>query len=318
MGYTVFNHKDSMSLYHKAIRERQSREPLNIGFPKLREALTAVLTRGGLIMLGGAPSSGKTTFAMQMLCSIAEHDKRDIMIISLEMGYDELMSRDISRIMYSKVNKQTAKSATDLLNGYSIDNGIKTLFTEAERNAEAKAEDYYIERIAEHLFTYEVSGIVTPDTITGIINEHISTHAGEPPIILLDYMQIVQGDGTTDEQRAASNLAMSLKGISRQHKAPIFTISSTARMNYDKPSTMSFAKNSGAFEYSADVAMFLEPEELYTIPNVTQKDLEEAKRNTPREMVIALHKNRGGAAEKKYNYQYYSAYNYFIETGERE
>lgn len=99
-----------------------------------------------------------------------------------------------------------------------------------------------------------------------------------------------------------------LKRISRDFKIPVLTLSSFNRANY-KEAVMEAFKESGAIEYSSDVLFGLQ------FKGAGSKDfnVNEAKKQDPREVELILLKNRNGRTGDVLNFNFYPKFNYFEE-----
>lgn len=99
-----------------------------------------------------------------------------------------------------------------------------------------------------------------------------------------------------------------------------FVISSLSRASYDSPISLSSFKESGNIKFSADLALALDYEAMYTTqPNTKGKieiDLNQERRNPVRKVVLTLLKNRLGEAGKQIRFDFIPAGNLFCETSE--
>lgn len=312
---------DYFNEFHEEINKNRKAEPLNIGaFPQLRHTINTALSRGGLIVIGGAPSAGKTTLVMQMACNIAKNDRRDVLVLALEMGIDELLSRDISRITFEKYGEAGAFTAAQILNGYKYEQGRKVMFTPAEQDRIDEADKELQQTIAQYVYIHEMDGEIKPSTIYKAIM-NFKGRSGKPPIVVLDYLQLVGGENPAqDVRRAASELTRTLKDVTRKLHIPIFALSSTSREYYERQASEGFAKESGGIEFSADVTAFIQYEAYYNSSYLSdeakKREAEEQSKKPGRPIVIDIKKNRGGAKNVLIQYEYFSGFNHFREIGE--
>ena len=93
-------------------------------------------------------------------------------------------------------------------------------------------------------------------------------------------------------------------------KIPIIGISSLNRNSYKEAVTMSAFKESGSIEYSSDVLMGLQ------FKGVGEKDfdVDKAKSEIPRELVLKILKNRNGRTGGEIEFSYYPQFNYFTSS----
>ena len=73
-------------------------------------------------------------------------------------------------------------------------------------------------------------------------------------------------------------------------------------------------KESGAIEYSTDVLIGLQLQGVGT----ENFDVNQAKRQEPRQIEAVILKNRNGRTGDKIGYDYYAMFNYFSENGKLE
>ncbi|MEK1365094.1 hypothetical protein HCY77_09385 [Limosilactobacillus fermentum] len=105
-----------------------------------------------------------------------------------------------------------------------------------------------------------------------------------------------------------------MKKIATRYHMPVIVISSFNRLNYNSPVSMEAFKESGDIEYSTDVLIGLQ------FSGVGQKDFDvnEAKKQTPREVEAVILKNRNGATGDTLHYAYYSMFNKFLDMDSLE
>ena len=260
--------------------------------------------------MGAVSSLGKTTLALQMADNLARSG-RDVLIFSLEMSRFELMSKTISRLTFEQDNTGlTAKTNISILSG-AVD------YNQAEAETFAAALDNY-KSFAENLYIVEGDGRTTVNDIRDRIKSHIEAF-GEPPIVFVDYLQILAptGERLTDKQNNDKNIS-ELKRISRDYNAIIFVISSFNRDAY-KVSTgnggrvqMSDFKESGGIEYTADVAIGLQYTRA-TREAMKYDDEITERQKSPREIDAVIMKNRNGKAWTTASFEYYTMFNTYEE-----
>lgn len=297
--------------------------PTPTGFKKLDEVLEGGI-REGLIFIGALSSLGKTTFACQLIDQIARHQKKDALIISLEMSKYQLMAKSISRetLIYTK---EAGKSSELAKSNLGITDGTRyEKYSKEEHFVIENAQSRYCD-FAEHLFIKEGQGDIGTAQIRKWIEEHIRV-TGNTPIVLVDYLQIMAPpkERMTDKQVIDYNV-MELKRISRDFKTPVIAISSINRSNYLTPIDFESFKESGAIEFSADIVIGLQlaclEEPIFNSGTQTKiqekrERINQAKADMPRKIQAVILKNRNGQTGDKINYAYYQKYNLF-EEGKR-
>ncbi len=301
------------------------------GFPELDRHIGDGF-HPGLHVITGATGMGKTTFVLQ----IAEHmaaSGTDVLYFSLEMSRLELASKGLSRLVVRDVQgtkgESFAPTALDIRQGKGIDMSgyIKD----------------YMEHIAPHLYIMEGNFALDIGTIRETVKEFITAHPDSKPAVFIDYLQIVRP--TVDMAKKATkdiitDIAVSLRQMSRDFNAPVIAISAMARSQYDQPVSFDGFKESGGIDYTCDTAMGLEwkvftdtfknygneaekkkvaagkkkPRGFFNIPAEFQEiELNKAKAQTPRRILFKCIKTRDSKPPFSIEYLYDSAHDIFVE-----
>jgi len=123
----------------------------------------------------------------------------------------------------------------------------------------------------------------------------------------------------TDKQNVDKSMT-ELKRLARGHRTPIIVISSFNRQNYDTSLGLAAFKESGAIEYSTDVALGIELSGLNGKKtgsgkdNKDQVDRYELLKADPRKVKIKILKSRNGIIGTEIPMEYYARYNCFFEA----
>ena len=274
------------------------------GFKKLDEELDGGI-RSGLYIIGAVPSLGKTTFTLQIADNIAEQGHK-VIIFSLEQSKFELVTKSISRLTYSLKGNGT----TEAMGHNRILKDKETLYNQNFNKALA----YYHNNIAKNQIIEEGNFSTNVDNIRDYIKEYIAV-TNERPTIIIDYLQIISPSNTnlSDKQQIEHNVT-TLKQISRDYNIPILVISSFNRMNYNQSASFEAFKESGGIEYTADVLLTLQLKILSIQKNITNEDIRNAKKETPRKIEIICLKNRNGKSSFNIDLDFYPAFNIFKDN----
>lgn len=290
----------SINSFIDGIQASANTPATSTGFTKLDNVLDGGLYEG-LYIVGAISSLGKTTLITQIGDQIAQAG-RDVLLFSLEMAKTEIMAKSISRMTYIN-DRREAKTTRGITDGkrwesYS-EEGTSLLYKSIV--------DYG--GYATRIYIHEGMGNIGVESIRQTISRHKRV-TGNDPVVIIDYLQILApaSDRATDKQNT-DRAVMELKRISRDYKIPIIGISSFNRQSYKDTVAMEAFKESGAIEYSSDVLIGLQLEGAGS----KDFDVDEEKRRDPRKVQLKVLKNRNGRSGDTLNYDYFPAYNYFVE-----
>lgn len=207
-------------------------------------ALDAIIggVRQYLCIVPGGPGTGKTTFMHQLGDSwaIAGHP---VVIFEGELARASMLAKSLTRISGGELTYD------DMYSG-DMSDGKRKLFDSTV--------DIYARSIAERMFI--ISGEIKNAAMRKAIEE-VADKFGEPPLVIVDYAQIVslpQELRIADERIGLKLVASELRRIVDEVHCPLFAISSINRMNYDKQTTgLQAIGGCNMFEYSADLVMSL-------------------------------------------------------------
>jgi len=214
------------------------------GFVEL-DRMTAGFQRNDLIIVGARPSVGKTAFALNIAQNVATKTEENVAIFSLEMGAEQL----VMRMLCAEGN----------INAQNLRTGALT------------ADDWG--KLTMAMGSLSNSGIYIDDTPGIRINDirakcrRLKQDAGLG-MILIDYLQLIQGSGTSKDnrQQEVSEISRELKALARELKVPVIALSQLSRgveQRQDKRPMMSDIRESGSIEQDADIVAFLYRDDYY-------------------------------------------------------
>ncbi|MGG3913810.1 replicative DNA helicase [Bacillus sp. es.034] len=236
---------------------------ISTGFADL-DHMTAGFQRNDLIIVGARPSMGKTAFALNIAQNVAVKAKENVAIFSLEMGAEQL----VMRLLCAEGN----------INAQNL------------RTGDLTDEDW--RKLTMAMGSLSNAGIYiddTPGIKVGEIRSKCRRLAQEHGLgmILIDYLQLIQGSGRSGEnrQQEVSEISRSLKGLARELQVPVIALSQLSRgveQRQDKRPMMSDIRESGSIEQDADIVAFLYREDYYD---------KEAENKNIIEIIIAKQRN---------------------------
>ncbi|MBS4177629.1 replicative DNA helicase [Lederbergia citrea] len=214
------------------------------GFTEL-DKMTAGFQRNDLIIVAARPSVGKTAFALNIAQNVGTKTGENIAIFSLEMGAEQL----VMRMLCAEGN----------INAQNLRTGALT------------DEDW--RKLTMAMGSLSNSGIYiddTPGVRIGEIRSKCRRLKQEHGLgmILIDYLQLIQGNGRSGEnrQQEVSEISRSLKALARELEVPVIALSQLSRgveQRQDKRPMMSDIRESGSIEQDADIVAFLYRDDYY-------------------------------------------------------
>ncbi|MBB6454445.1 replicative DNA helicase [Salirhabdus euzebyi] len=234
------------------------------GFKDL-DRITSGFQRNDLIIIAARPSVGKTAFALNIAQNVSIHAQENIAIFSLEMGADQL----VMRMLCAEGNIDAQRLRTGKLE--AEDWGKLTMAMGSLSNA--------------GIFIDDTPGIRVNDIRAKCRRLKQEHGLG---MILIDYLQLIQGSGRGGEnrQQEVSEISRQLKGLARELNVPLIALSQLSRgveQRQDKRPMMSDLRESGSIEQDADIVGFLYRDDYY--------NKEESEKQNIIEIIIAKQRN---------------------------
>jgi len=228
---------------------------LDTGFYDLNK-MTTGFGEGDLIIIAARPSMGKTAFVLNIAQKALEQ-KKGVVFFSLEMPAEQLMLRLLSI--------KTSISLQNLRVGDLNDDEWSRMSSACDVMSESK------------LFVDD-GGMVNINQLRAKMRKLKSKHP-EIELVIIDYMQLMNGSGAKDRHLEISEISRGLKLLARELSIPIIALSQLNRgleSRSDKRPMLSDLRESGAIEQDADIIMFVYREAVYRIKE--EKEKEEAAR----------------------------------------
>ncbi|NBD25074.1 replicative DNA helicase [Paenibacillus glycinis] len=233
------------------------------GFTDL-DKMTSGFQRNDLIIVAARPSVGKTAFALNIAQNVGVRARETVAIFSLEMSAAQL----VQRMICAESNVDAGRMRTGYLEGDDWEKLTMAIGSLSEAQ----------------IYIDDTPGITVADIRAKCRRLKKERGLG---MILIDYLQLIQGRGKAGEnrQQEVSEISRTLKQIARELEVPVIALSQLSRgveQRQDKRPMMSDLRESGSIEQDADIVAFLYRDDYY--------DKESEKKNII-EIIIAKQRN---------------------------
>ena len=244
-------------------RNKGSLRGVRTGYRDL-DNMTAGLQRSDLIILAARPAMGKTTLVTNLAYNVATVAKQSVLFFSLEMSKEQLVDRMLA--------DASGVDAWNIRTGNLSDEDFSKLSEAMGEMAEAP------------IFIDDTPGVSVLEMRT---KARRAAHEQPLGLIIIDYLQLMQGSGRNDGNRVqeVSEISRGLKLIARELNVPVIALSQLSRSvesrNPQIPQ-LSDLRESGSIEQDADIVMFIYREDYYN---------PETDRQHITDLIIAKHRN---------------------------
>ncbi|HRN90371.1 MAG TPA: replicative DNA helicase [Candidatus Saccharibacteria bacterium] len=244
-------------------RNKGSLRGVRTGYRDL-DNMTAGLQRSDLIVLAARPAMGKTTLVTNLAYNIATVAKQPVLFFSLEMSKEQLVDRMLA--------DASGVDAWNIRTGNLSDDDFSKLSEAMGEMAEAP------------IFIDDTPGLSVLEMRT---KARRAAHEQPLGLIIVDYLQLMQGGGRGDGNRVqeVSEISRGLKLIARELNVPVIALSQLSRsVESRSPQIPQLAdlRESGSIEQDADIVMFIYREAYYN---------PETERENITDLIIAKHRN---------------------------
>jgi len=229
-------------------REKGKLRGVATGFTDLDNKLGG-LQKSDLIILAARPSMGKTSLALDIVRNVALGQKKAVGVFSLEMSKDQL----VDRLLSAEAEVDLWKMRTGKLNDLGPDNDFERI-------------GHALGRLSEAKIFIDDSGSVNIMELRTKARRLQAEHNLD--LIVVDYLQLMQGRNTENRVQEVSEISRSLKILAKELNVPVLALSQLSRAveqrGGDKKPQLSDLRESGSIEQDADVVMFIYRDEMYT------------------------------------------------------
>ena len=220
------SHTEISSFADYISRYSEKTPQIKTGFPKIDRLLNGGIRYGTVTAIGARPSTGKTTFALNLLKSCVDTGIK-IMFFSLEMSACMLWDR----------------IAADVLN---------ISYSHAQEHNLSKSEYEQLMTMGEIYKNLKIS-----DSVSEIEKIISLVYAEKPVLAVIDYMQIITSRKEfRDNRQRIDYISQMIKKCAKSTQTSFIVLSQVTRAGKDAP-TMSDLKESGALEQDSDYVFLL-------------------------------------------------------------
>ncbi|GAA0478763.1 MULTISPECIES: replicative DNA helicase [Alkalibacterium] len=238
---------------------------------KMLDQMTAGLHEDELIILAARPGVGKTAFALNVAQNIGTKTDENVAIFSLEMGAEQLVNRMLCA--------EGTINASNLRTGQLTEEEFEKLFVAMGSLSKA------------NIYIDDTPGIRTAEIRAKC--RRLKQEKGDLGLIVIDYLQLIEGSGKESRQQEVSEISRQLKKLAKELSVPVIALSQLSRgveQRQDKRPILSDLRESGSIEQDADIVAFLYRDDYYR-----SEDDEEDDETEDNVVEVILEKNRSGA-----------------------
>ncbi|WP_419675982.1 replicative DNA helicase [Aliarcobacter butzleri] len=254
--------KDMQSITHSTLSYIEKMKKLGnkhligetTGFDALDRRTTG-FNEGDLVIIAASPAMGKTALVLNMALKNVERGK-GVIFFSLEMPAEQLMLRMLS-VKTSIPLQNLRKGDMDDAQWSNLSSAFDSLNT-------------------KKLFVDD-GGSVNINQLRARVRKLAQNEDNNIKLVIIDYLQLMQGIGTKDRHQEVSDISRGLKMLARELKIPIIALSQLNRgleSRPDKRPMLSDLRESGAIEQDADIIMFVYRDDVYKERDEARKEKE--------------------------------------------
>jgi replicative DNA helicase len=228
------------------------------------DAMTQGFQRSDLIIAAGRPAMGKTSFVLNITRNIAAFHKLPVAVFSLEMSKEQL----VYRLLSSEVEIESGR----LRAGRISQNEWEPL-------------GHAISALSQLPVFIDDTPNISVTEMRSKARRLQAEQGGALGLILIDYLQLMEGSGSENRVQELSRVTRALKGLARELSVPVIALSQLSRgveSRTNKRPMMSDLRESGSIEQDADLIIMLYRDEYYN-PDTPDRGIAE--------IIITKHRN---------------------------
>lgn len=254
------------------------------------DKLTTGLHEDQLIILAARPAMGKTALALNIAQNVATKSGKAVAVFSLEMGTESLVERMLSA-------EGTIINHHIRTGNLTVDEWQRLIYAQGQL-AEAP------------IYIDDTAGIKIGDIRARA--RRLSQETDGLGLIVIDYLQLIQGSRSVNRQQEVSEISRQLKIIAKELKVPVIALSQLSRnveQRQDKRPILSDIRESGSIEQDADIVAFLYRDDYY------QQQKEGQPESNVTELILAKNRHGSLGTVKLYFHKEYTKFSSVKEEG---
>lgn len=254
------------------------------------DKLTTGLHEDQLIILAARPAMGKTALALNIAQNVATKSGKAVAVFSLEMGAESLVERMLSA-------EGTIINHHIRTGNLTVDEWQRLIYAQGQL-AEAP------------IYIDDTAGIKIGDIRARA--RRLSQETDGLGLIVIDYLQLIQGSRSVNRQQEVSEISRQLKIIAKELKVPVIALSQLSRnveQRQDKRPILSDIRESGSIEQDADIVAFLYRDDYY------QQQKEGQPESNVTELILAKNRHGNLGTIKLYFHKEYTKFSSVKEKG---
>lgn len=228
-------------LQRLAGEDREEYLGVSTGFSSLDRVITG-LNKSDLLLVAGRPGMGKTSFCLNVAEHVARHQEKTVVVFSLEMSAEQLVTRLLSAEAQIPSNKfRTGDMTTDE-------------WTRLATSAQVLSKS--------HMLIDDTAGITVPEMKAKL------RRVKNLGLVVIDYLQLMTSGGRRTDNRVqeVSEITRGLKILAKELNVPVITCSQLSRgpeSRTDHRPALADLRESGSIEQDADIVMLLYRDAYY-------------------------------------------------------
>ncbi|MBD1909712.1 MULTISPECIES: replicative DNA helicase [unclassified Leptolyngbya] len=236
---------------------------ISCGFYDL-DAMTQGFQRSDLIITAARPAMGKTSFCLNIARNISAFHKLPVAIFSLEMSKEQL----VYRLLSSEAQIESGR----LRSGRVSQNEWEPL-------------GHAISSLSQMPIFIDDTPNISVTEMRSKVRRLQAEQGGALGLVLIDYLQLMEGSGGDNRVQELSKVTRSLKALARELNVPVMALSQLSRgveSRTNKRPMMSDLRESGSIEQDADLIIMLYRDEYYN-PDTPDRGIAE--------IILTKHRN---------------------------